>query len=147
MTLIELALQRALKAYAGQVDKAGQPYILHPLRLMMKFNDPLAQAVALLHDVIEDSDATADDLRADGITEEVITAVELLTRLPSQTYEDFIEVICTNSLAITVKKADIEDNLNVLRLPALSEHDLQRVNKYHRAWHRLEAAEQANKVQ
>lgn len=135
--LIELALERALKAYAGKRDKAGMPYILHPLRLMAKMSDLEAQVVALLHDVIEDSDATPDDLRKDGFPEKVVEAVIALTRLPDETYNDFIERLRPNDLARRIKLADIEDNLNVLRLPSLGSTDLRRVEKYHRAWRRL----------
>lgn len=142
MALIELALQRALTAYAGKVDKAGQPYILHPLRLQAQFSDQVTKAIALLHDVIEDSDATADDLRADGIPEVVIAAVELLTRVRGESYEQFIERVGTDPLARKVKKADIQDNLDVLRLAELSDSDLRRVDKYHRAWHRLNSFDQ-----
>lgn len=139
--LIELALARALQAYAGKQDKAGQPYILHPLRLMARLSDPIAQVVALLHDVIEDSDTTAEDLAADGFPPEVVHAVQLLTRGEGETYEDFIERIRPHRLPRTVKLADIEDNLNVLRLITLAPADLRRVEKYHRAWHRLNSAE------
>lgn len=139
--LIELALERALKAYAGKRDKAGMPYILHPLRLMAKMSDLEAQVVALLHDVIEDSDATPDDLRKEGFPDNVVEAVIALTRLPDETYSDFIERLRPNALARRIKLADIEDNLNVLRLPSLGSTDLRRVEKYHRAWRRLAATD------
>lgn len=140
MSLIEKALAIALQAYEGKTDKAGQPYILHPLRLMAKMRDETSMAIALLHDVIEDSPTTADDLRVYGIPEEVVWPVECLTRGEGESYEDFIERVRPHPLARLVKQVDIEDNLNVLRLAALTEADLRRVEKYHRAWQRLESA-------
>lgn len=140
MALIEIALERALSAYRGKRDKAGQAYVLHPLRLMAKMHDEISQAVSLLHDVIEDSDVTAEDLRADCFPEVVIEAVVALTRRSGESYMAFIERLKPNELARKVKLADIEDNLNVLRLVELNEQDLLRVQKYHKAWHYLQVA-------
>lgn len=140
MSLIEIALERALSAYRGKRDKAGQAYVLHPLRLMAKMHDEISQVVSLLHDVIEDSDVTAEDLREDGFPEVVIEAVVALTRQAGESYMAFIERLKPNELARKVKLADIEDNLNVLRLVELSEQDLRRVQKYHKAWHILQQA-------
>ena len=140
MALIEIALERSLSAYRGKRDKAGQAYVLHPLRLMAKMHDEISQVVSLLHDVIEDSDVTAEDLRADGFPEIVIEAVVALTRQAGESYMAFIERLKPNELARKVKLADIEDNLNVLRLVELNEQDLRRVQKYHKAWHDLQAA-------
>lgn len=139
--LIELALHRALKAYSGKVDKAGKPYILHPLRLAARLEDQISQSVALLHDVIEDSDATEDDLRDDGFPESVISAVVALTRRKGESYEAFIDRVRVHPLARKIKLLDIEDNMNLLRLNAVTESDLQRIAKYHRAWKRLDSPE------
>ncbi|EMN5288401.1 GTP pyrophosphokinase [Pseudomonas aeruginosa] len=141
MVLIEMALQRAMSAYMGKVDKAGMPYILHPLRLMARFTDPIEQAVSLLHDVIEDSDTTAEDLLNEGFPEVVVEVVVILSRRRGESYADFIERICLHPLARKIKLADIEDNLNVLRLASLGESDLRRVSKYHQAWKRLSTFE------
>lgn len=140
MSLIETALAIALEAYAGKTDKAGKPYILHPLRLMAKMTGEEAMAAAMLHDVIEDSEITADDLRQRGMPEGVVWAVKCLTRNDGESYADFIERVRQNPFAVAIKLADIEDNLNVLRLNTLTDADLRRVEKYHRAWHRLKAA-------
>lgn len=140
MSMIETALAIAIEAYAGKTDKAGQAYILHPLRLMAKMTDEEAMAAAILHDVIEDSDITACDLRQRGIPEGVVWAVQCLSRNQGESYADFIERVRLNPLATAIKLADIEDNLNVLRLSALTDADLRRVEKYHRAWHRLKSA-------
>ena len=135
--LIESALHRALNAYAGKTDKGGKAYILHPLRLMSKLDDPISQCVALLHDVIEDSPTTADDLRQDGFPESVVDAVVALTRLEGETYEAFIERLLVNPLARKIKLLDIEDNMNLLRLKSVSPKDFDRIAKYHSAWTRL----------
>ncbi|HBO2935171.1 TPA: HD domain-containing protein [Pseudomonas aeruginosa] len=139
--LIELALHRALQAYGGKVDKAGKPYILHPLRLAARLDDPISQSAALLHDVIEDSDTTEDDLREDGFPESVISAVVALTRRKGESYEAFIDRVRIHPLARKIKLLDIEDNMNLLRLNAVTEKDLQRIAKYHRAWKRLDSPE------
>lgn len=134
MSLIETALAIALRAYGGKRDKAGRDYILHPLRLMAKMQTEEEMATALLHDVIEDSNITADELLAAGIPAEVLEAVICLTRHQDESYETFILRARGNPIARKVKLADIEDNINVLRLPALNEADLERVRKYHAAW-------------
>ena len=138
MNLIEKSLEIALKAYLGQKDKAGKTYILHPLRLMAKMHTEDEMAVALLHDVIEDSDFTAGDLLSEGIPQNVVEAVELLSKQVGDSYDEFIDRVLDNPLAAKVKKADIEDNINVLRLNSVTEKDLQRIAKYHKAWKRLD---------
>ena len=139
MNLIEKALEIALKAHAGQTDKAGQPYILHPLRIMAKMEMEDEKVVAILHDVIEDSDFTAEQLIEDGIPEHIVEAVQVLSKKEGEGYPEFIDRVVKNKLAAKIKKADIEDNLNILRFNALSENDLKRVAKYHSAWKKLES--------
>ena len=138
MNLIEKSLSIALDAHAGQTDKTGRPYILHPLRIMAKMDADEEMAVALLHDTIEDSDHTAESLLNAGMPSDIVDAVECLTKVYGEDYEQFIERVMKNELAVKVKKADIEDNLNVLRLNKLIDDDLKRVRKYHEAWKRLD---------
>ncbi|MEY4590542.1 MAG: hypothetical protein RL497_2618 [Pseudomonadota bacterium] len=135
--ILEKALGIALIAHAGQKDKAGAPYILHPLRLMMAASDPDAQVAALLHDVLEDSDLTVDDLKQAGIPEHITTTVEILTRQLDETYGEFIERIACDELACRIKILDIQDNLNLQRLKSVKKADLMRVNEYHRALQHL----------
>ncbi|MCF6190646.1 MAG: hypothetical protein L3J51_09210 [Cocleimonas sp.] len=135
MNIIEKSLEIALKAYSGQRDKAGKTYILHPLRLMSKMETEEEMSVALLHDVIEDSDITAEDLLNNGIPSNVVDAVQCLTKNRGESYDDFIERVLENSLAAKIKKTDIEDNINILRLNTVSDADLARIAKYHKAWH------------
>ncbi|WP_460046435.1 GTP pyrophosphokinase [Pseudomonas sp. S2_H01] len=137
MNIIDAAIALACRVHAGQVDKSGKPYILHPLRLMLKFDDQDAQVVSVLHDVVEDSDTTLEDLRALGISEDAIEAIDCLSKRPGEQYNDFISRIIPNELARKVKIADIEDNLDLTRLSTLSEKDLLRVAKYHQALRRL----------
>lgn len=139
--LIDLGLEWALKAYGGKTDKGGKPYILHPLRLMARLDDPTGQLVALLHDVIEDSPITGEDLRRAGFPEPVVAAVEVLTRRKGESYEGFIDRVRESPLARKVKLLDIEDNLNLLRLNTVTDKDLQRAAQYHRAWKRLDSPE------
>lgn len=140
MALIETSLTIALHAHTGVVDKAGRAYILHPLRLMAKMTTDIEMAVALLHDVIEDSDITAADLLAQGIPNEVVEAVLCLTKQADENYQDFVLRAKQNTIARKVKIADIEDNINVLRISNLTEKDLARIAKYHAAWHLLNEA-------
>jgi (p)ppGpp synthase/HD superfamily hydrolase len=137
MDLIEKSLEIALKAYSGQKDKAGETYILHPLRIMAKMESTEERCIALLHDVIEDSEITAEDLIAQGLPKNVVVAIEALTKNNGENYEDFVDRVMKNALATKVKIADIEDNINVLRLNSINDTDLQRVAKYHRAWKKL----------
>ena len=134
MELIEKSLHIALRAYAGKTDKAGREYIHHPLRVMSKMKTDVEMSVALLHDVIEDSDITAEQLLAEGIPAEVVEAVVCLSKTENEDYQDFVARAKKNELAARVKIADIEDNIDVLRLPTLDEYDLARVQKYHSAW-------------
>ena len=110
MATIEKALQIAAKAHEGQKDKDGQPYILHPLRVMNAVDGEEAKIAAVLHDVIEDSPVTEEDLRNEGFSEAVITAVRCLTHGKSESYADYVIRCSNNDIACQVKLADLEDN-------------------------------------
>ena len=137
MATLERAIQIAVEAHRGQKDKAGAPYILHPLRVMMSFNSEKEMTVAVLHDVIEDSDWTAEQLRDEGFSKEIILAVECVTKRKGESYEDFVERSKRNPIARKVKIADLEDNMNIFRIGKLTEDDLKRLERYHRAWQML----------
>lgn len=139
MNTLEKSLQIAIQAYTGQKDKAGKTYILHPLRIMAKMSTENEMAVALLHDVIEDSDISAHDLLNEGIPQNIVEAVVLLTRNSDENYSDFILKLANNPLAAKIKKADIEDNINILRLNKLGSSDFDRIRKYHEAWKILDS--------
>ncbi|ABD82121.1 hypothetical protein [Saccharophagus degradans] len=133
MSNLEKAIAVATKAHAGQIDKAGQPYILHPLRLMFKFEAEIEMIVAVMHDVIEDSAFTQDDLKKLGFSNDVIEAIDCLSKRNGEDYNSFILRVSKNELAKKVKIEDIKDNLNLTRLKIITDKDLRRAEKYHRA--------------
>ena len=135
--LLARAVAIAAIAHQDQRDKAGAPYILHPVRLMMRGQTINEQIVAVLHDVVEDSDWTLDQLTAEGFPPEIITALDCLTRRPEETYDQFLDRVLTNALATRVKRYDLEDNMTLTRLDQLSEKDLQRLQRYHKAHQRV----------
>jgi (p)ppGpp synthase/HD superfamily hydrolase len=138
MTIVERAVRRALEAHSGQKEENGRAYLLHPLRLMLRMDTEAEMAAAALHDVVEDTDTTLEDLRAEGFPEEVLAAVALLThdkrKVPYRTY---VQRIAANPVARKVKLADLEDNLNVLRLRKLGVREILRLKQYFEAWHTL----------
>ena len=138
---LEDAIALAVEAHRGQRDKAGQTYILHPLRVMMRLETETERMVAVLHDVVEDSPWTLERLRGLGYPEEVLGALDCLTKREGETYEAFIERLLPNPLARRVKRADLEDNLDVRRLPAVTAKDAERLARYRAAWARLREAE------
>ena len=132
--LYDKALQIAVRAHKGQKDKAGHDYILHPIRVSERCDDPRAKIVALLHDTIEDTDVTADYLREEGFTEEIVEAVLAVTRREGEEYDDYVRRAAQNELGRMVKRADLEDNMDIRRLPELTDRDVERLRKYLRAW-------------
>lgn len=134
---LEDAIILAAGAHRGQVDKAGAPYILHPLRVMLRLRDEAGRIAAVLHDVLEDTAITVGDLRQAGYGEEVLQALEALTRREGEEYADFIERAASNPLARRVKLADLADNLDASRLPEITERSRERLARYSAAWERL----------
>ncbi len=137
MATLEKAIQIAAQAHAGQKDKSGAPYILHPLRMMMRMESEATMIAAVLHDVVEDSDWTLEQLRGEGFSEEVLQVVDCLTSRGGESYDEFIARVETSAIARQVKIADLEDNMNVKRIGEMTPKDLARIEKYHRAWRRL----------
>lgn len=134
MATVEDAVSIAARAHRGQKDKAGAPYLLHPLRMMMRMDTEAAMMAAVLHDVVEDTEWTLERLREAGFSEEVLEAVDCLTHREGESYQEFVERVRTNPIARRVKVADLEDNMNVRRINQLGPKDLERMEKYHRAW-------------
>lgn len=130
--LLYKAYKIAEKAHEGQVDKAGVDYIQHPVRVSKRFkeNDYNCRIVALLHDVLEDSHMTSEDLANEGFPKHIVRAVECLTRNDGEDYSDFILRCSSNKTAARVKLEDLNDNLDVTRLKVISEIDRKRLNKY-----------------
>jgi (p)ppGpp synthase/HD superfamily hydrolase len=137
MPTIEDAIIFATEAHRGQVDRAGSSYILHPLRLMCRMETDTERMIAVLHDVIEDTDYTLDDLRRIGYSDEIVEAVDCLSRREDETYEQFIQRIKPNALARRVKLADLLDNMDIRRAGLLQEKDLERLQRYQNAWFEL----------
>lgn len=135
MSSLEKAVEIAIQAHKGQFDKSGEPYILHPMRLASKFENTDLKIVALLHDVVEDSNFSLDDLVGFGFSENIVDAIDCLTKRVNEDYERFIVRASRNKYAIKVKIEDLKDNMNVCRLrQELSNKDLQRIAKYHKAY-------------
>ena len=132
MSNLERALAIATLAHAGQQDKAGEPYILHPLRMMLKLESEEERQTALLHDVLEDTAVTLEDLQEAGFSDAVLEAVQLLTRQPEETRMEAAQRAAQNPLALRVKLADNADNLNPKRIPEPDEDDLVRMREYRR---------------
>ena len=133
MATIEKAIEIAAGAHAGVKDKQGQPYILHPLRVMMDVDGQTAQIVAVLHDVVEDTDHTLDDLRAAGFDQQVLDALELVTHRPGQSYSEYVIACKPNPVARQVKLADLRDNSSFTRLlmrPDRFRGDSARMHRY-----------------
>lgn len=135
--LVGKAVRIASQAHDGQTDKAGEAYILHPLRMMSRCRTPAQRIVALLHDVVEDSPVTLEDLAGEGFPPEIIAGVDGMTRRQGESYEEFISRAAQSPLSASVKRLDLEDNLDTLRLPILTEQDLARLQKYHAAYRLL----------
>lgn len=130
---IDDALQLVSTHFRGVTDEDGEPYIMHCLRVMLGVTDPLAQQVGAMHDLIEDTDVTLDDLRQQGFAEAVVEAVGLLTHAAEDSYATYVIRLKPNSLARQVKMSDLRDNaaLNrVLYREDRLEHDLKRIQKY-----------------
>lgn len=137
MSTLERAIELAVQHHKGQKDKAGQPYILHPLRVMLRCQGTEAQIVAVMHDLLEDTPVTAEMLREEGFSETVLRALDGVTRRPEESYEQFVARAKGDPLARQVKLADLEDNLDLRRLTRLSGKDLDRLRRYRDGWQTL----------
>lgn len=130
--MLSKAIVIATNAHAGQFDRGGNPYILHPLKVMhyLKTNDEELQCIAVLHDTIEDSDVTYKDLVNAGMSVRVIAGVKALTKVPGQTYDEYKQEVFGNTDAMRVKKEDLRHNTDIRRLKGVTEKDIVRMVKY-----------------
>jgi (p)ppGpp synthase/HD superfamily hydrolase len=134
VSTLERAIAIAAEAHAGQVDKAGLPYTLHPLRIMLRMSSIDERIVAVLHDVCEDCPGwTFDRLRSEGFSDRIIDALDSVTKRDGEEYEDFVRRAVANPIGGRVKLADLLDNIDLSRIAAPSERDFQRIEKYRRA--------------
>jgi (p)ppGpp synthase/HD superfamily hydrolase len=134
MSTLDKAIRIAAQLHEGQLDRYGAPYISHPLRVMARVTTDDEKMAAVLHDVIEDSEWTLDDLRKEGFSAVVLKAVDDLTRRAGEDYLNYIERLKPNPIARKVKLADLEDNMDLRRLPTLAAKDIERLARYHRVW-------------
>lgn len=132
-TAIDRALNIAQKAHQGQFDKGGKPYINHPLAVAEFVQTENEKIVALLHDVVEDSDITLHDLELEGFSEEILLAIACLTHKSGQTYDEYLFSVKSNTLARAVKLADLKHNSDISRIASPAAKDFNRLKKYQNA--------------
>jgi (p)ppGpp synthase/HD superfamily hydrolase len=137
--LLERAIAITEQQHAGQVDKAGRPYIEHPLRVMNAMSSDAERIVAVLHDVIEDTNLTLNQLAAEGFPGYVLDALDSVTRRAAETYDAFVARAAKDPIGRRVKYADLQDNANLARIAAPTAADLARTEKYRRAMAQLDA--------
>lgn len=139
--LLGKVLVLATNSHAGQFDRGGNPYILHPMKVMhyLKSNDEELQCMALLHDVIEDTKTTWKDLEEIGCTPRIIAAVKALTKMPGQSYDEYKEVVFANADAMKVKMADLRHNTDIRRLKGITQKDIDRLAKYNQFYLEIQA--------
>ena len=135
--LREKAIQIAIKVHEGQVDKGGNDYINHPIRVSENCSLDEEKIVALLHDTIEDGDITADYLLMQGFPHDIVDAVLSVSRNKDEDYFDFIQRCKVNPIGCRVKIADLKDNMDITRLKELTHKDIERLKKYHKAYNIL----------
>ena len=138
MSTLQRAIEIATQAHQGQFDKSGKDYIGHPLRVMEMGRTEEEKIAGVLHDVVEDSDWTFEALEAEGFSQDIIAALKCVTKLSeNENYDDFIERVKKNPLAVAVKINDLTDNMDIRRLPYLSDKDIKRLKKYLKAYKKL----------
>jgi guanosine-3',5'-bis(diphosphate) 3'-pyrophosphohydrolase len=130
VSTLERAIALAATAHSGQLDKAGKPYILHPLRVMLAVETPEERLAAMLHDVVEDTSVTLDELRAEGFPDAVIAAVDALTKRADESRLDAAKRAAQDPIARRVKLADVRDNMDLRRLPNPGPRDYARLEEY-----------------
>jgi GTP diphosphokinase / guanosine-3',5'-bis(diphosphate) 3'-diphosphatase len=130
MATLERAIELAAQAHAGQVDKAGQPYILHPLRVMLAVTGEQERIAAVLHDVLEDTEVTLAQLQAEGFADTVLQALAALTKSPGETRMQAATRAAANPIACVVKLADVSDNMDLRRIKTPTEKDFARLQEY-----------------
>ncbi len=130
----------ATNAHNGQFDRGGNPYILHPLKVMhyLKSDDEELQCIALGHDVIEDTSVTYTDLREAGMSVRVIEGIRALTKVPGESYDEYKLRVFASPDAMRVKKQDLRHNTDIRRLKGVTEKDIARMEKYHRFYIEIE---------
>jgi len=136
ISLLEKSIIIATRAHSGQFDKGGNPYILHPLRVMLSLDNDEDRIVGILHDVLEDTSITLRHLEDNGFHGEIeiLDALVSITRKSNESYKDFILRVKLNPIALRVKLADLKDNMNISRINSPTEKDFLRIEKYKKAY-------------
>ena len=138
MSTLQKALEISIASHQNQTDKSGAPYILHVIRVMNSGKTEIEKICGVLHDIVEDTPWTFEMLQQEGFSEEIINVLKCVTKESDQEdYDHFIDRILTNKTAVAVKLNDLRDNMDIIRLPHLTTNDLHRLNKYLRAYQRL----------
>lgn len=132
MEQLDNAILLATQAHWGQLDKAGAPYILHPMRVMMRMPTIEGKIVAIGHDLIEDTDVTVKDLVHADWPERCIMAIDCITKCPNETYNEYLDRVISDILASECKLEDMRDNSNIYRLQKVAKHHLNMIAKYHK---------------
>lgn len=144
--LTKKALQISFNVHKDQFDKSGMPYVYHPFHLAEQMDDEYSTCVALLHDVVEDTDITLDEIKSFGFPDEVIEELALMTHSDDVLYLDCVRAMKDNTLTRRIKLADLAHNSDLSRLDKVDENAIQRVNKYKQAILILERAEWKSKI-
>lgn len=134
---LEKAVRLAAVNHEGQVDKGGSPYIFHLLRVMEKMPDDDLKTVAVLHDMLEDTDVSEEKMQEEGIPQRLIAILKILNKKQYGDYDEYIDHVARDRAAARVKMADLEDNMNIIRLEEIDENVVDHLKKYHKAWKRL----------
>ena len=137
--LTKKALRLCFDAHVDQVDKTGMPYVFHPFHLAEQMPDEKTTVVALLHDVIEDTDYTLDDMKNMGFSDDILSAIALMTHDDGVPYMEYVALIKKNPIAKMVKLADLRHNSDMSRLDKVTAHDRERAEKYKKAIEFLES--------
>ena len=136
--LLERAIAIAVEAHAGQKDKNGDPYVLHPLRMMCRVQSASERVVAVLHDVVEDTHWTFKDLKKEGFSDQIVKALDCLTKRDGEEYEQFVRRAASNKLVRRVKLEDLKDNMDVRRFKEVTNKEKDKLQKYLWAWRKLQ---------
>lgn len=137
--ILQKAIAIATESHKNQVDRGGAPYIGHVTRVMQAGQTIEERIAGILHDIVEDTPWTFEDLLKEGIPPQIVDAIRCLTKRENETYDRFIERVKTNPIAVAVKLNDLRDNMDVTRLPTISDKDIERLRKYHLAYSELSA--------
>jgi len=137
--MLASAIAFAANKHSDQTDKAGVPYILHCMKVMhyLRSDDYELMSIAVLHDVVEDTDATYEDLRNLGLSERIVEGVRSMTKVKGQTADEYLGQVLRNPDAILVKMADLRHNSDVRRLKGVTEKDIRRIEKYNKMYNVL----------